>query len=93
MIGASLEIRNHFKPLPRASLDLIDLRPSKVYQVPLVHAFVLLAHLGTLWRTYDVHRAEIVVEYVGGGHVVQDLMDIVPTIIEMQNVRKKLPRQ
>ena len=66
-IGNALVTLDRLEPQARDRVALIDRRPRKVYQVPLVHALVLLANLRTLGGAYNVHRAEIAVEDVGGG--------------------------
>ena len=66
-IGNALVTLDHYEPEARDRVALIDRRPRKVYQVPLVHALVLLANLRTLGGAYNVHWAEIAVEDVGGG--------------------------
>ena len=52
-------------------VKMINERPCKIHQVPLVHVLVLLASFRILWSAYDVDRTEVVVEDMRYGHVVQ----------------------
>ena len=70
-IGNALVTLDRLEPQARDRVALIDRRPRKVYQVPLVHALVLLASFCILWSAYDVDRTEVVVKDMCRGHVVQ----------------------